>query len=379
MFLLLLTSCAESANQGAEKYRNGKCIAFYPPESQAAKAYAAKLCEGGLERIFDYEIEKTGDICRISYLDGNVLYADENLRDLIVNISGGEEMLSDMLRYEMKEKGIDEAYTSGFWQNSAPEALVLDHIEAKLKNETLFLYFRDFDYTMNLPLNYLKTLSGIDPGLAPIEDHEKKIYIDPDRPMIAITYDDGPYRNVDTILYETFSRYGARATFYSVGSRMTRDELYNIREGIELGMEFGSHTEEHVSLTKQDTDEAYWAIMETVIYVRDKLHYEMKTYRPPYGNRNYEVEDIIGMPAVLWTVDSRDWSNRDADITYQRVMNSVKDGDIVLLHSLYMSTAEATKRLVPDLIDAGYQLVTITELLKYKGYDIDRIKAIGNN
>ena len=375
---LLLSGCVRSSNRDAEKYKNGKCIAFYPPQSEAAREYAIELCADGEERIFDYDVEHKGDICRISYLDGHILYADESLKDLHVSVKGGEEILSGMLRYEMKEKGIDRAYTSSFWLDSAPEELDLSHIDARLQNENLLLYFRDFDYMMKLPFGWLKTFCGIDAGVETITDYEKKNYIDPDRPMIALTYDDGPYRKVDEILYEVFNRYGARATFYSVGNRMSREELYSIQEGIELGMEFGSHTEEHVSLSKQDVDEARWAIMETVEYVHDKLHYEMKTYRPPYGNRNYELESVIGMPAVLWTVDSRDWSNRNEDITYGKVMNNVHDGDIVLMHSLYMSTARATERLVPDLIDAGYQLVTVTELLKYKGYDIDRIKAIGN-
>ena len=377
--LLLLCGCVRSANRDAERYRNGKCIAFYPPQSEAVKDYALSLCQDGEERIFDYEIEKAGDIYRISYLDGTAFYVDEDLNDLRIVVNDGAEMLSDMLRYEMKEEGIEKAYTSKFWLDSAPEALDLSHIEAEIANDALSLNFKDFDYTMKLPLGYMKKLSGIDPGVEVIESYEKKNYIDPDRPMIALTYDDGPYRKVDAILYEAFSRYGARATFYSVGNRMSREELYNIQEGIELGMEFGSHTEEHVSLSKQDVDEARWAIMETVEYVRDKLHYEMKTYRPPYGNRNYELEAIIGMPAVLWTVDSKDWSNRDEDITYERVMNNVRDGDIVLLHSLYMSTARASERLVPDLIDEGYQLVTVTELLRYKGYSVNRTNAIGNN
>ena len=57
----------------------------------------------------------------------------------------------------------------------------------------------------------------------------------------------------------------------------------------------------------------------------------------------------------------------------------MEDGDIVLMHSLYSSSEKATRRLVPDLIDQGFQLVTVSELLKYKGYDIDTIKAYGHN
>ena len=83
------------------------------------------------------------------------------------------------------------------------------------------------------------------------------------------------------------------------------------------------------------------------------------------------------MPAILWSVDSRDWSNRDADITYSRIIDNVSDGDIVLMHSLYMSSAEATQKLVPKLMDMGYQLVTVSELMEYRGIDADKIRAYG--
>ena len=69
------------------------------------------------------------------------------------------------------------------------------------------------------------------------------------------------------------------------------------------------------------------------------------------------------MVAILWNVDSRDWANRDEYITYDNVMEYVSNNDVVLMHSLYESSASATERLVPDLIDEGYQLITVSELL----------------
>ena len=232
---------------------------------------------------------------------------------------------------------------------------------------------------MSLPLGYLEFLSGKDLGFEKIDGYEKKRYISPNRPMVAITYDDGPYRTVDEVLYEIFASYDARATFYSAGYRMSASEMENIAEGIELGMEFGSHTENHENLSTLGAYEARATVMEPVNYVYKKLGYEMKTYRPPYGSRNYDMEDIIDMPAILWSVDTKDWANRDEDMTYQRAMDYVEDGDIVLMHSLYMSSARASRRIVPELIDKGFQLVTVSELLEYKGIDPSDIKAYGHN
>ena len=378
--LCLLCGCSiKGDNLGAKAYKNGKCVAFYPPQSEKAKAYAMKLCEREDEMIFDYVLEKAGDYEKLTYLDGNIFYLNADHSDLNVTVKSGAEMLSAILRYDMKKEGIEEAYTSAFWQNSAPENLSLRSIEVELINQRMKLYFKDFDYTEFLPITYLEYLSGINLGFGYRDDFEKKIYIDPKRPMVALTYDDGPYETVDSILYEILDAYGGRATFYAVGSRMTKAELDSMERGIGLGMEFGSHSEYHESLSKQDVEEAAWAIMEPVNYVKEKLGYEMKTYRPPYGNRNHELEEVIGMPAVLWTLDSKDWSNRDEDITHDKIINNIEDGDIVLMHSLYMSSANATRRLVPELIDEGYQLVTVSELLKYKGYDIENLKVIGNN
>ena len=374
-----LSGCARSQNEGAEKYKNGKCVVFYPGENETIKEYAMSLCEDGEEKVLDYRKEEAGDYFRITYDDGKYFYVNEDMSDLVLKVNSGAQMLSDMLRYEMKKDEIDEAYTSKFWLESDKDELVLDNIELKLEEDHMDLYFRDFDYTMDLSLGYLKMLTGKDLGFRELSDYEKKTYLSPNRPMVAITYDDGPYRTVDEVLYDIFRKYDAKATFYVAGYRMSQDELDNIAEGIELGMEFGSHTEKHSNLSLLDAYEAKAAVMETVDFVYEKLGYMMKTYRPPYGSRNYELEDIIGMPAILWTVDTKDWYYRDEETTYQRALYDVEDGDVVLMHALYMSSALASQRIVPELIDRGFQLVTVTELLEAKGYDISTLKVYGTN
>ena len=85
------------------------------------------------------------------------------------------------------------------------------------------------------------------------------------------------------------------------------------------------------------------------------------------------------MPAILWSVDTKDWANRDETLTYENAINDIKDGDIILMHSLYMSSANATKKIVPELMDQGFQLVTVSELLTYKGYDLTTLKSYGYN
>ena len=72
------------------------------------------------------------------------------------------------------------------------------------------------------------------------------------------------------------------------------------------------------------------------------------------------------MPIYYWTIDTEDWRSRDADAVYDKVIDSVSDGDIILMHEIYNSTADAVKRIVPKLLKKGYQLVTCKELMYAK-------------
>ena len=69
----------------------------------------------------------------------------------------------------------------------------------------------------------------------------------------------------------------------------------------------------------------------------------------------------------MWTIDTRDWSHQNKDRTVNTVLSNVKDGDIVLMHDLFVPTAEASEILIPELVNRGFQLVTVRELINYRG------------
>ena len=71
---------------------------------------------------------------------------------------------------------------------------------------------------------------------------------------------------------------------------------------------------------------------------------------------------------IYWSVDTEDWASRNKAKILKRC-KSIKDGDIVLMHDLYPSTAAAVEKLVPKLRKKGFQLVTVEELFYYKGID----------
>ena len=69
----------------------------------------------------------------------------------------------------------------------------------------------------------------------------------------------------------------------------------------------------------------------------------------------------------MWNLDTRDWKTRNASSSIQSVLGGVKDGDIILMHELYSASGDAAAALIPALRERGFQLVTVSELARFRG------------
>lgn len=76
------------------------------------------------------------------------------------------------------------------------------------------------------------------------------------------------------------------------------------------------------------------------------------------------------MPIIKWSLDTKDWKTKSADATYQKVMDNVQDGSVVLMHDIHEWSVEASLRLIPELVEKGYKLVTVQELAEAKGIEL---------
>lgn len=193
--------------------------------------------------------------------------------------------------------------------------------------------------------------------------------IDPLKPMVALTYDDGPSKNSTPRILETLRANGGRATFFMVGNRAEKNGAV-IRQMVSQGCEVANHTYDHTLMSKVDPAELERQLMMTNQVVANAGGVTPVLMRPCGGDTNdagMGVAGAISMPAVLWSIDTLDWKTRDAEKTVSAVLDHVKDGDIVLMHDLYETAADASDVIVPELIRRGYQLVTVSELASYRG------------
>ena len=193
--------------------------------------------------------------------------------------------------------------------------------------------------------------------------------VDPSKPMIALTFDDGPRASVTNRILDSLSQYGGRATFFMVGTNVPHNGDV-IRRMVAQGCEVANHTNDHKYISKLSSD----GIVSQVSAVNQKVAavcgVSPVVMRPPGGYvdaHSLSVLGSMGMPAIMWSIDTRDWQHRNAQRTINNVLSQVKDGDIILMHDIYDATADAAVVLIPELTARGYQLVTVSELAAARG------------
>ena len=189
-------------------------------------------------------------------------------------------------------------------------------------------------------------------------------HIDPSKPMVALTFDDGPSQYTSGIL-DTLEKYESRATFFEVGNRINQypDTVLRISG---MGCEIGNHSYDHALLGNASASKIHSEISRTDARIKAITGEKTQLLRPPYGSIGSSLRKNAGKPMILWSIDTLDWKSRNADTVYRAVINQVKDGDIILMHDIYSSTRTAVTRIVPELKKRGYQLVTVSELAQYR-------------
>lgn len=197
------------------------------------------------------------------------------------------------------------------------------------------------------------------------------------KPAVALTFDDGPRAGSTDKILDVLEKYNARATFFIVGNVIGQNPDALKRE-VELGCELGSHTWSHEDLTKIGESGVNSQMDRSVSRIEETSGGKVTVMRPPYGAIDSDVKSYLDLPIILWSLDTLDWKTRDAASTLQVIQDEVRGGDIILMHDIHPETADAVEKIVPWLIDNGYELVTVTELYEYYGKELDLHKGHGS-
>ena len=183
---------------------------------------------------------------------------------------------------------------------------------------------------------------------------------------VALTFDDGPRRGTTDRLLEGLKERGASATFFLVGEEAERyPEL--VRRMQAEGHQVGNHTWSHVRLEGASTAVIQEEVGKTEELLETLLGGSGYWLRPPYGLITPGTEKLVRVPMVKWSVDPRDWENKNTDKVVQAILKHVKPNSIILLHDIYDTSVDAALKVVDTLEAQGYCFVTMEELLCLNG------------
>ena len=195
--------------------------------------------------------------------------------------------------------------------------------------------------------------------------------IDPDKPMIALTYDDGPALELSDRILDTLEEYHAHATFFLVGDNITENTEKILKREVDLGCEIGNHTLSHKNLEKLDLEDAVLQLSECDDKIYQCTGTKASLVRPPYGAYNDAIREADKRMFIYWSLNTNDWKREDPDEICDIVMEYIDDGDIILMHDIHEQSVKASEKLIPALIEQGYQLVTVSELIHYRNLNTE--------
>ena len=185
-------------------------------------------------------------------------------------------------------------------------------------------------------------------------------------PVVALTFDDGPRADTTARLLDGLALREVPATFFLVGEFIP-DNQDLVRRMAAEGHQIGVHTYSHIRITnlsKADFDAEVSCTRQLLTSILGEGSYWL---RPPYGIIDDSVLQWAESPVVLWSLDTLDWKDQDADRIVNQVVWQAKDGDIILFHDIYDSSVDAALRIIDALTERGFCFATVEQLLQDKG------------
>jgi len=203
--------------------------------------------------------------------------------------------------------------------------------------------------------------------------------INPKKPVVALTFDDGP-SDVTSHILDLLQQHGGRVSFFVMGKRV-EEHRSKILRAWGMWCDILCHSWEHDDHTEISIRAASKQIINTCDAIASVTGDFLPLYRPPFGKTNKRISKLtakLGLSMVNWSLDPKDWEILDANAVSSFILDNVVDGDIILCHDIYKSTGDAMSIVIPSLISRGFQLITVSELL-YRRYGTLDFGVLYNN
>lgn len=197
---------------------------------------------------------------------------------------------------------------------------------------------------------------------------------------IALTFDDGPNTEITPQVLDILEENGVRASFFLIADAITPESARMARRAFEMGCEINNHSKTHDFMDKMAPE----TIRAEIKYCTDRIveitGIAPRFFRPPYIAVNQTLYDNVDLPFICG-VGCEDWVPEvTAQQRIDRLLSTVKDGDIILLHDMpgNKNTVEALRTVIPAWKERGFAFVTCGELFDLKGVTPKKGKIYSN-
>lgn len=199
--------------------------------------------------------------------------------------------------------------------------------------------------------------------------------IDPTKPVVAMTFDDGPggyngFVEYGMQIQEALKAAGAHATFFYIGSHVARDEQTRaeVKQALDYGFEIANHSWDSEGLNTDSVANIKKKVDDTNAILKEISGYSNFLFRAPNVAYSDEMYAAINAPFIDVSNWSNDWqSSTTKETIVNNVCNQVKDGDIINMHSVHEKTAQAVPEILADFEEKGIQVVSVSELFAIRG------------
>jgi peptidoglycan-N-acetylglucosamine deacetylase len=191
------------------------------------------------------------------------------------------------------------------------------------------------------------------------------VQVETKQKVVALTFDDGPSKNVEQIL-PLLDKYQAKATFFLIGQEIEEypEEAQKI---VNAGHQIGNHTYSHQRMVFKTPSYIKEEIEKTDQLIREAGYQGEIDVRPPNGKKLINFPFYLNKHSrdtITWNLEPDSYYTSAADkVNY--VLDQVKPGSIILIHPMYDKTGEELKTIdgiLQALTDEGYTFVTVNEL-----------------
>lgn len=197
--------------------------------------------------------------------------------------------------------------------------------------------------------------------------------------LVALTFDDGPSSKYTAQLLDGLKERGVKVTFFMLGE-MAASNRKLVKRAYQEGHEIACHSWDHPDLTGCSSSELKKQLEDTFKEL-DRACGAGAEYllRPPYGSTNDKVLSAVNVPIINWSMDSLDWSLRNEKKVREKIVKETYDGCIILCHDIHKTTIPAALGAIDDLLKEGYEFVTVSELYRRRGRELDLHKVHYNS